>query len=120
MALFKNCRKIYEGDRESAPSGSYMGDVETVHRRFTKRLPGFRTLPYAEQLKRLQLPSLELRRLHFDLIYCYKILFDIVHLQVSDFFEMASPLLTTRGHAYISCTRKVLPQFVVSFSVSVL
>ena len=34
--------------------------VETVQRRFTKRLPGFRTLPYAERLKRLQLPSLEL------------------------------------------------------------
>ena len=37
--------------------------------------------------------------LQFDLIYCYKILFGLVHLQVSDFFEMA-PLLTTRGHAY--------------------
>ena len=63
--------------------------VETIQRRFTKRLPDFRTLPYAERLKRLQLPSLELRRLHFDLIYCYKILFGLVHLQVSDFFEMA-------------------------------
>jgi len=42
--------------------------VETVQRRFTKRLPGFRTLPYAERLKRLRLPSLELRHLHFDLI----------------------------------------------------
>ena len=71
--------------------------VKTVQRRFTK--PGFHTLPYAERLKRLQLPSLELRRLHFDLIYCYKILFGLVYLQVSDFFEMA-PLLTTRGHAY--------------------
>ena len=36
-------------------------------------LPGYHTLPYAERLKRLQLPSLELRRLHSDLIYCCKI-----------------------------------------------
>jgi len=50
-------------------------------------------------LTRLKLPSLELRRLHFDLIYCYKIVFSLIHLQASDFFEMA-PLSTTRGHSY--------------------
>ena len=73
--------------------------VETVQRRFTKRLPGFRTLPYAERLKRLKQPSLKLRRLHFDLIYCYKIVFGLIYVQASDFFEMA-PLSTTRGHIY--------------------
>ena len=73
--------------------------IESVQRRFTKRLPGFHSLPYAERLKRLKLPSLELRRLHFDLIYCYKILFGKIHLQADDFFEMA-PLSVTRGHIY--------------------
>ena len=62
-------------------------------------ISGFRTLPYAERLKRLKLPSLELRRLQFDLIYCFKIVFGLIHLQASDFFEMA-PLSTTRGHSY--------------------
>ena len=31
-----------------------------------------------ERLKLLQLPSLELRRLHCDLIWCYKIVFGLV------------------------------------------
>jgi len=43
--------------------------IESVQRRFTKRLPGFNILPYAERLKRLDLRSLELRRLHTDLFF---------------------------------------------------
>jgi len=37
--------------------------IEHVHRRFTKRLPGFGTYSYSERLRLLQLPSLQLRRL---------------------------------------------------------
>ena len=45
--------------------------LERVQRRFTKRLPGFNnsTLAYAERLSRLDLPTLELRRLHSDLTW---------------------------------------------------
>jgi len=59
--------------------------IETVQRRFTKRLPGFYSLYYAERLKRLNLPSLELRRLHADLIYCYKVVFGLTDLETSGF-----------------------------------
>ena len=45
----------------------------------------------------LDLPSLELRRLHADLFFCYKIVFSLTDLQVSEFFETAT-LSTTRGH----------------------
>ena len=41
--------------------------------------------------KRLDLPSLELRRLHADLILCYNIVFSLTDLQVSEFFETATP-----------------------------
>ena len=41
---------------------------------FTKRIPGFSFLSYGERMKRLDLPSLELRRLHSDLVLCFKIL----------------------------------------------
>ena len=44
--------------------------VESVQRRFTKRLPGYNSLAYFERLKRANLLSLELRRLHFDLVWC--------------------------------------------------
>ena len=71
--------------------------IESVRRRFTKRLPDFNILPYAERLKRLDLPSLELRRLHADLIFCYKIVLSLTDLQVGELFETAT-LSTTRGH----------------------
>jgi len=53
--------------------------LERVQRRFTKRLPGFNNSTYAERLSRLNLPTLELRRLHSDLTWCYKILFGCVY-----------------------------------------
>jgi len=50
-------------------------------------------------LKLLNLPSLELRCLHKDLIWCYKIIFGIVELVYDDFFKL-SPSSVTLGHAY--------------------
>ena len=71
--------------------------IEAVQRRYTKRLPGFGDLSYyTERLKRLNLLSLELRRLHADLICCYKMVFGLTNLSPGDFFEKA-PLLSTRG-----------------------
>jgi len=49
--------------------------VESVQRRFTKRLCGMSYLSYASRLKALSLHTLEYRRLQHDLIYVYKILF---------------------------------------------
>jgi len=72
--------------------------VEKVQRKFTKRLPGYSDLSYAERRAKLNLQTLELRRLHYDLVMCYKIVFSIVKLQFSDFFVFSS--LSTRGHPY--------------------
>ena len=73
--------------------------IEKVQRRFTKRLPGLKHMSYNERLHYLGLSSLELRRLHLYLIYCYKIVFGVVDLNFSDFFEFSS-ITATRGHAY--------------------
>jgi len=73
--------------------------IEKVQRHFTKRLRGFRNLSYADRLTKLDLPSLELRRLQLDLIYCYKLVFGLVKLNTGDFFEFSS-VSNTRGHAY--------------------
>ena len=67
--------------------------------RFAKRLPGFRNNTYKQRLGKLNLATLELRRLHNDLIMCYKIIFGLVHLRMEDFFQF-SPVNTTRGHPY--------------------
>jgi hypothetical protein len=62
--------------------------VENVQRRFTKRLPGMQNLSYLARLKKLNLESLEIRRLRADLILMYKILFGLVDVAVDDFFVL--------------------------------
>jgi len=62
--------------------------IEKVQRRFTKRLPGLKHMSYNERLHYLGLSNLELRRLHLDLIYCYKIVFGVVDLNFSDFLKI--------------------------------
>ena len=71
--------------------------IESVQRRFTKRLPCCCDLTYSERLAKLQLHSLELRRLRFDLIYAYKIIFGILETDVF-FFTISSTNNFTRGH----------------------
>ena len=65
----------------------------------TKKLRGLEGLPYDERLHKLQLCTLELRRLHFDLYMCYRIIFGCVNVRVSEFFEF-SHTAQTRGHPY--------------------
>ena len=76
--------------------------IERVQRRFSKRLPGLKKFTYEERFKFLGWPTLELRRLHTDLIWSYKILFGLVHLNSDHFFKL-SPNQTRRWHVTISC-----------------
>ena len=65
----------------------YIDAVESVQHRFTKRLPGYNILAYSERLKRPNLLSLKLRRLHVDLVWCYKILFGHADMKSENLFE---------------------------------
>ena len=58
---------------------------------------------FKDHLAKLVLPSLELRRLCLDLIYCYKIVFGLVQLKLSLFFEFS--VCSTRDHAYKCISR---------------
>jgi len=72
-------------------SPSLVRDIEQldkVQRRFTKRLRGMKSLSYNRRLIQLGLPSLELQRLHLDLVFCYKIVFGLVSVNLDDFFEI--------------------------------
>jgi len=73
--------------------------VERVQRKFTKRLPGLYNYSSVDRLKRLELQSLELRRLHLDLIWCYKVVFECVNVNMSDPPQLNS-YTRTRGHQY--------------------
>jgi len=60
--------------------------IECVQRRFTKCLRGYNRYTYSERLSRLKLQSLELRRLVTDLLWCYKIVFNVVDISAEEFF----------------------------------
>jgi len=76
--------------------------IESVQRRFTKRLPGYAALDYRSRLLKLGLESLEIRRLRQDLIFVYKMLFELVDLSFGDFFQLTETVhsCNTRGHDY--------------------
>ena len=74
--------------------------IETVQRKFTKRLNGLQYKSYAERLLATNLESLQERRIKSDLIFAYKILFGYVDI---DSRELLVPCLNshnTRGHAF--------------------
>jgi len=76
--------------------------IESVQRNFTKRLPGCALLSYKARLTRLGLESLEMRRLKYDLLYTYKIIFGLVSDAAMNMFTLTNTLYSTstRGHAY--------------------
>src|SRR5579872_673237 len=50
-----------------------VGDIlllESVQRRFIKRIPGLENMSYEARLEALDMISLECRRLQFDLVFC--------------------------------------------------
>ena len=77
--------------------------IESVQRRYTKRIDGLELLTYPERLSVLNLESLELRRLHADLITAYKLIFGLSDSH-SEFFVVRENS-TTRGHPY-----KIMPE----------
>jgi len=73
--------------------------VESVQRKFTKRLPGCSHLSYSDRLVRLNLDSLVVRRLRHDLILTYKIVFSLTDMNPEEFYTFANSNHNTRGHA---------------------
>ena len=73
--------------------------LESVQRRFTKRLVGLRNMVYSDTITFLKLDSLEERRLRFDVMFIYKILFGLVNINCSDMFAF-NVHTATRGHSY--------------------
>ena len=68
-------------------------------RSFTKRLPGFKDLTYFERLSKLNLKSLEYRRLISDLIICFQIARDFSSITLHAFFVPSSNP-PSRGHQF--------------------
>lgn len=73
--------------------------LESVQRRFTKRIAGMKDLTYPQRLTKLKLETLELRRLKTDLITMFKILHNYLDIDFNDFFTLSN-VTSTRGHRY--------------------
>ena len=81
--LLEYCSPVW-----SPTSVALVNDLESVQRRFAKRLPGFKVISYYDRCARLGIDRLELRMLRADLILCYKILYGLVLLSSDDFFTI--------------------------------
>ena len=78
-----------------------MDKIESVQRRFTKRLPGYISLDYPARLVSLGQCSLEKRRIVHDLVLMYKLVFKIVDVQMSKkIFTLRNNAVPTRGNPY--------------------
>ena len=73
--------------------------IESVQRRFIKRIPCTKNLTYCQRLRGLGIESLELRRLRADLLFTYKLVFGILDMDVSEFFTTQFDD-KRRGHCY--------------------
>ena len=73
--------------------------LESIQRRWTKKIDGMENYSYGERLKLLDLFSIKGRLLRSDLILCWKIFHGESVIQPNDMFTLA-PLTGTRGHCY--------------------
>jgi len=73
--------------------------IENVQRRASKMIPELKELEYEERLKKLNLPSLEYRRLRGDLIEAYKFTHDVYNVNSDNILPRCHSTLT-RGHNY--------------------
>ena len=73
--------------------------IESVQRRFTKRLPGLFNVSCKQRLVLVSLETLGPRRLHQDLLYTNKIIFRRVDIEVDTMFDIR-PYAATRGHQW--------------------
>ena len=92
----------------SSCSLTYFKKVESVQRRFTKRLKGTIELQYSERLAILGAETLELRRLKADLTYIYKIMFGILDVELGMFDIKLNGGTSTRSgtHRHAFCVEE--------------
>ena len=99
--LISHIRPILEYGSQVWNTG-YSGDLillESVQRRWTKRIDGSQDLTYENRLRELDLFSVKGRLWRSDMIYCWKILHGFTPLSPEHFFTKA-PNVGTRGHPY--------------------
>ena len=101
LLLYKSIVRPHLEYAVQAWSPNQVGDIrriEGVQRRFTKLIPELRNLPYEIRLKKINLTTLEVRRIRGDLIEVYKILNGFENIDWKLLFTRAK-YDGTRGHS---------------------
>ena len=70
-----------------------IGDIDSIER--VQRLPGLRNVSYVERLQILNLETLELRRIMFDVTLMFKLVHKLVDIETEDMFTFCHN--NTRG-----------------------
>jgi len=63
-------------------------------------MPGLSSYSYEARLALLELDSLKVRRIKADLVYVYRIVFNLVDTDCNNFFSVIGNNSVTRGHAF--------------------
>jgi len=86
--------------------------IFVTHDPLTHSLLCCKHMTYNDRLVKLNIDSLELRRLRLDLVYVYKIMFGLVATDISDYFTLQSEndysAITRRGNPYKLLVNKSL------------
>ena len=86
--------------------------IESVQKHFTRVACNRCNIPfssYADRLNKLNLKSLEYRRLEFDLILLYKICYKLIDIAFDEFFTYAESCYNLRRH-HLCIRSKYLPK----------
>jgi len=59
---------------------------KSARRKIPYQLPGMKSLTYHQRLTKLDLDSLEVRRIWADVIFAYKLIFGLTDINPSEFF----------------------------------
>jgi len=73
--------------------------IESVQRLFTRRIPGFENLSYQKRLAKLNIVTLEKRRLLADLLLCYKLVTGVYDKPIENYgLCLVNDKRKTRSH----------------------
>ena len=92
--LLEYCSPIW-----SPSSISNIKKIEATQRNFTKKLYLLSNCSYYDRLLNLNLDSLEVRRLKYDITAIYKLIHNHFDIHYTDFFELVTDN-NTRGHRF--------------------
>ena len=73
--------------------------IEKVQRNFTKKLPGLCNMTYLQRLNVCNVESLEERRIKIDLLWMYKILHNLISINLGNNIKL-SVNSDTKGNMY--------------------